>query len=739
MVRLSEAEKNLLSKYQERIIKEFHEDMPDQPQRPKEAAPVKAKSSGDYSKFKQENQPMHFSLYETLCNISEKIIKVSPGKGSEEKIKTDLALCHISATPTGVFSFALIAFLLMLALSMFAGFVLLKSTLIALLGLVAGLLVLLALMKIPEFLGNSWRLSASNQMVQCIFYVVTFMRHTSNLELAIKFASEHLSAPLSLELKKVIWDVETEKFDTIKDSLESYLAAWKDYNPEFIEAFHLLEGSLYETTEDKRIGMVDKGLAIMLQETYEKMLRYSHELKGPITMLYMMGIILPVLGLVILPMVASFMTTSTSPLKMAVYIAVLYDIALPAIIYYLAKTTLSKRPTGYGDSDITDIYPELKKLKKLRIKFLGADFYMNPLYLSLVLAGILLFIGLVPIILGTIIPQNYLQNEKAIFMGFKFLEYRHTGGSETGGLIGPYGLISSLLSLLIPVALGVGLGMYYKMVSSNVIKIRESTKRLEDEYVGALFQLGNRLGDGIPAEVAFGKVADVTKGSETGRFFEAVDFNIRHRGVDLENALFNPKYGAIMLFPSKVIMSSMKVLIESSKKGPKIAAEAMINVSEYIKDIHRVDERLRDLMAEIVSDMKQQVRILAPAIAGIVVGITSMVVSILGKLTEQIAGITQNSGAMGGQVPAGLITLFGDGVPTYYFQTIVGIYIVEIVYVMTIMLNGIENGTDKLAERYSLGQNLFNTTLIYAFISFLGILMFTIIATSVLSGIGTVT
>ncbi|MFH1181375.1 MAG: hypothetical protein V1702_00280 [Candidatus Woesearchaeota archaeon] len=738
MVRLSEEERKLLRKYQERIVKEFHEQMP----APESPIPQRSKPklSVDYTTFKQENRPTNLSLYEKLCNISERIIKISPGKSSEEKIAKELELCHISSTPTGAFSFAVLSFMLTFVFFAVLGLVFLKSTLIVIFGLLCGLGVLLALIKMPEFLGNNWRLSASNQMVQCIFYIVTYMRHTSNLELAIKFASEHLPQPLSLDLKKVIWDVETEKYETIKDSLENYLDTWTNYNQEFIEAIHLVEGSLYESSEEKRISMVDKSLEVMLQETYEKMLRYSHELKAPITMLYMLGIILPVLGLVILPMIASFMTTDVAPLRIAFYIGLIYNIGLPLIIYYLSKMVLSKRPTGYGNVDITDIYPELKKLRNLRIKIPGiVDFYVNPIYLSLAIGGILLFIGLIPVILGAIIPDSVLVQEKPIFMGFKLLEYRYPQGGTSGELIGPYGLGSSLISLLIPLAAGLGFGLYYRIRSANVIKIRDNTKKLEDEFVSALFQLGNRLGDGIPAEVAFGKVADVTKGTQAGTFFSLVDFNMRNRGVDLEDAIFNPKYGAILSFPSNVIVSSMKVLVESSKKGPKIAAQAMINVSEYIKDIHRVDERLKDLMADIVSDMKQQVKILAPAIAGIVVGITSMIVSILGRLTDQISAISSSSGATGASVPAGLITLFGDGVPTYFFQAIVGLYIVQIVYIMTTMLNGVENGADKLAERYQLGQSLINTTLIYVAIAFFVIVMFTVIATSVLSGISPTT
>jgi hypothetical protein len=44
------------------------------------------------------------------------------------------------------------------------------------------------------------------------------MKHTSNLERAISFASQHVKYPLALDLKKIFWDVETGKFSTIKES-----------------------------------------------------------------------------------------------------------------------------------------------------------------------------------------------------------------------------------------------------------------------------------------------------------------------------------------------------------------------------------------------------------------------------------------------------------------------------------------------------------------------------------------
>ena len=95
-------------------------------------------------------------------------------------------------------------------------------------------------------------------MVPAILYVVVYMRHTPNLEKAIAFASEHLQYPLSLDFKKIFYNVEIGKYSTIKESLDNYLEGWRDYSTEFIEAFHLIESSLYEPDRARRISTLEK-------------------------------------------------------------------------------------------------------------------------------------------------------------------------------------------------------------------------------------------------------------------------------------------------------------------------------------------------------------------------------------------------------------------------------------------------------------------------------------------------
>lgn len=741
-----DAYEELIAKYKERLKQELIA--------PSEKTGIQPITSREYEEFKASYMSKNMTLYERLCNFSERLIKLRPDKKREAELIEAINICHLNITPVGAVSFAYLFPVLFILLGSFFSFAVPfalgaePSLFFLFFFILVGAILIVPFSKLPDFMANNWRMKASHQMVLCIFYIVTYMRHTSNLERAIEFASEHVAPPLSLDLKKVLWDIETEKYESIKESLDVYLETWKKWNTEFIESFHLIESSLYEASETRRLETLDKSLSTILDETYEKMLHYAQNLKSPLTMLHMLGIILPILGLVILPLVVSFM----EGVKWY-HLAMLYNIVLPIGVFYLARNILSKRPTGYGEADLTEINPELKKYKKIVIKFAAGEIRISPFYIAFFVALAFFIIGTLPIVLHTVIGDDkwdivlmrqrdggtkltvvdkYTDPELMKDITFRFLEYRESR-KKVGVIIGPYGLGASVLSLALTLALGLGIGLFFKLKSKNVIKIRDAAKALEKEFASALFQLGNRLADGLPAEIAFGKVAEVMEGTTSGTFFKAVEINIRRLGMSVEQAIFDPKAGAILQFPSKIIESSMKVLVESSKKGPRTAAQALINVSIYIREIHRVDERLKDLMADVISDMRSQINFLTPAISGIVIGITSLITTIIGKLGVQLQTIQKGAGAPPG-AGAGLIELFGDGIPTYHFQIIVGFYVVQIVYILSVMANGIENGSDKLQEDFLIGQNVTRGTLLYVFLSLVVILLFNFVAGTILRG-----
>ena len=714
MPEIDESEiKDIVKKYEKEIKKKLDTEEP---------SAFKDGLSREYEEFREQYRPKHFSTYEQFCKKSEQILKISPDKKKLPAIKEAIDICHLNVTPEGVASFAMLGPLVFMVLGALIGFGLFKSLFFVFIFIIAGIVLMLPLNKVPEMLANTWRLKASNQMVLCIFYVVTYMRHTSNLENAIRFASDHLTGPLALDMKRVLWNIETERFDSLKESLDTYLQTWKEWNMEFVEAFHLIESSLFEGSESRRLDLLDKSLSVILEETYEKMLHYAQNLKSPITMLHMMGVILPILGLVILPLVVSFM----EGVKWF-HLAMLYNIILPIGVYYLGKNILSKRPTGYGDTDVSEYNPDLKKKKNFIINISGVEIQLSPIWLSVLVFIAFFLVGLSPIIMHFAYPGFDL----SIMDGaFKLFGYKASQTNPEKS-IGPYGIGASLLSLAIPLGIALAIGLYYHNTSKNILKIRNDAKKLEKEFGSALFQLGNRLGDGLPAEIAFEKVSDVMEGTTSGRFFSVVSGNIKRLGMSVKQAIFDKHVGALYSFPSNLIDSSMKVLVESAKKGPKIAATALVNIARYVKEIHRVNERLKDLLADIISSMKSQISFLTPAISGIVIGITSMVTTILSQLGEQMARINSTGGQ--GMSAGGLTDLFGDGIPTYYFQIIVGIYVVQIVYILTILANGIENGSDSLNERYLIGINLIKSPLIYVSICFIIMIIFNMIASQIMT------
>src|SRR3989344_3577549 len=728
---------DLVDKYKAKVRQEFGDKPPSE---------IKV-TSREYTEFKQELYPASYSFYEQACNFAGNLLKLQVSKKNTEIIQKNLDICHLNVTPSGIFSLAiltgisisLLGSLFSIALPSFLGA---KPLLILVyFFVIGGLITIPALQKVPQFMANTWRIKSSNQMVQSVFYMVTYMRHTSNLERAIGFAADHLTPPLSLDFRKILWDLESQRYSTIKESAESYLESWKEYNKEFVESFHLIESSLYESTEERRLALLDKALDIILDGTYENMLHYAHGLKSPMTMLHMLGVILPILGLVILPLAVSFLGGGSTPLITAIYIALLYNVSLPLGVYYLGKNILSQRPAGYGNIDLGEM-PGVKKYRNVLIPLNSkVSISINPLFFSLAFFAVTMLIGFSPLVM------HYTGSGEINFDAagnLKMLDYvcppcLEDAPADSCGIncaeedkVGPYGLGSALLSLFIVLGVGVSAGLYYSLRSKNVIKIRERTKELEDEFSSALFQLGNRLGDGLPAEVAFSKVARTMDNTTSGNFFNLVEKNITHLGYGMEQAIFDPKVGAIASFPSMVIESSMKVLVESIKKGPRIAAQALLSMSRYIKEIHRVEERLQDLMADVISSMKAQTKFLTPAIAGIVIGITSMISTILTKLSAQLGEFSSAQQAGGAAGFGNLLTIFGIGIPTFHFQIIVGIYVVQIGYILTVLSNGIENGADKLGERYALGKSLINSTVLYCAIAGIVMLLFNFFAGTIL-------
>jgi Flp pilus assembly protein TadB len=692
--------------------------------------------SKEYDQFKKETLKS-LNWYEKACKNIGKSFTVKMKPAEEAQAKRYLEIAHLEVTPQEAAGFAWFVLLVAFFLS-----VLISGVVYLLVGSFSNeiLVVFFLLLAVSFFLyyyvntlpkrnAQRWRLKSSSQMVPAILYVVVYMRHTSNLEGAIRFASEHLQPPLALDFKKIFWDVETSKYSTIKDALDAYLESWRVEAPEFTESFHMIEASLYEPSEERRMATLEKSLQIILDGVYEKMLHFSHDVQAPITNVYMLGIVLPTLALALLPLASTLLQGAIQ----WYHVAILFDIVVPFFIFYMTSNVLAKRPGGFGETEL------LEKNKNYKI-YADKSHYTKAFLMALPF----FILGILPFIfyfgsgfLG--VPKDFTFQE----LGLGFLGNQQVFDfkmDDKGRVVGPFGTTALVLSLFVPLSIAIFFIMAYKLKTEKLIKTREETKKLEDEFSSSIFQLGNRLADGVPAEMVFGRVAESSKGSASAGFFSMVNSNIQQAGMSVEEAVFNSARGAINYYPSDLLRTSMQIMVEAVKKGLSIAAKAMMSISTYVKNIHTVNERLKDLLAEITSSMKSNMTFLAPLLSAIIVGLASMITSILGKLKLMLeTGAMQSGSSIGGLGSVSTIVEMFDinkMIPPYWLQVAVGIYIVEVIFILTMTLITIESGEDRLGEKYEISKNLQTGMTLYFITALVAIIALAALAGVAISGIG---
>ena len=182
----------------------------------------------------------------------------------------------------------------------------------------------------------------------------------------------------------------------------------------------------------------------------------------------------------------------------------------------------------------------------------------------------------------------------------------------------------------------------------------------------------------------------------------------------------------------------MKILVESSKKGLQVAARSLMSISEYVKNIKKINMRLNDLLADIISDMKSNMTFLAPLLSGIIIGLSGMITTILGSLSAMFEGdvgggvAIEAAGGIGG-----LLSIFDitQMIPTYWLQIVVGIYLIQIVFILTSTLVTIKSGKDQLQVTAETGKNLKRSITLYFIVALVAIVGLSLIGAVALSGL----
>jgi Flp pilus assembly protein TadB len=621
----------------------------------------------EYRKFLEaEYVNRKLSLYEKLCNFFDKV-KIPLPKDLEKRIQDEINFCHLRVTPNGVILAtiftSLIIFLFLTLVSYFIG--ILSLTMVLMFALLSSI-IFYFLFSYTSFLTKYFRAKVASEMTLAIVYMSISLKINASLEAAVAFAASNLSGPLGLDLKKILWDLETGRLLSIIQGLDELSEKWKSENEEFVDAISLLKSATSEISE-KTDKTIREAVNIMAEGTKSRMKKYAMQMRNPLRLLNAFGILLPMLGLIFFPILIIFIP-EIAKLEL---LAFSYMILLPSVVYLFLRQYFLAKPYSYHQVQIKNL-EEFKKQKKIAI------------ILSLFIA---------------LFPSFYFLYKLFAFTSMFSLE-------------------QFLYSYLVVLFLAISIITYSLVSVFNNLKKNEEILRIESELPVAMFQLSIASNISKPIEKNIEDLLTRIRTLKISELFKKILYNITIFGMSLESAIFEEKIGAIHSYPSKIISSTFKLLVEVSRQGVVFLSMALKTISEFLKDANEVNKATEEILSESTSDMQIQAWVFAPLSAGIVVGLMAIIIYIFSFFGENFAQIQNflGGGTIGEVTTSSFSFLFNIGkqIPFHYFQLIVGIYMIEMVVIISHFLGELNYGDDEVNKILTLGKIMTIAILIYS-------------------------
>jgi hypothetical protein len=385
------------------------------------------------------------------------------------------------------------------------------------------------------------------------------------------------------------------------------------------------------------------------------------------------------------------------------HLFLLFNVMLPSFLYWFMQKVLSSRPPTVSSQPTSK--NELPERGKYSFELFGKQLKIPTWPIGLL---IFLTVGMFGFIGYLIFPHVYPITTE--------LEYIPGLFSTAAGE--PSSLMMLMRSGSITLGLGLGIGVSKILGNKARKQAEEHLEKIEGQFPTALFQLGNKISGGTPAELALEQAAESTSDLEISGLFQYASRNVRDMGMTFEESLFNDKYGALKKYPSKMINTVMRAILESSEKGTKMASMAMMTISRYLDNIHKTQEDLNDLMEETTTTIQMLAYLLAPIVSGVPVGMSQTIISAMYKLSQSFTQAQQSlpdsAGGSTGTSFGGLISNLDTAISPEILQFVVGIYLIQLLFILSTFYMKIEHGENMTYRNMFIGKVLIVGMIFYS-------------------------
>jgi len=598
----------------------------------------------------------------------------------------------------------------------------------------------LALTYVPEMVG----------------YMIMSMKLVPNLEKAIEFSAKHGRGKVSTDFKRLIWDFQIGVYTSIAEGLDALAYRWGEYSTELKESLMKIRASVMEPSESQRYQVLDKTMLEVLDSVKGKMEDYARSLNQPSIMLFYLGVLLPLILIIILPVGSAFSGTA---LAQPLLLVLIYCVGIPAAAFIFAKNVVSKRPPTYEPPQIPNDYPELPKnwgmplgKGKIDARVVAIGILLLGTFLSFMISSQ----GFPPKLimssseqedfmsfqmlradrsLEQILQDSMMDKEKfgkKVFDFYLVDYYDLKKGSYYIGLVNE-GMSPTdaeklaLMELLkftsspkndpskalfwagfvITLVIVGSFLLYHKNIYKR--KAQLNVIKMEDEFKESMYVIASRMGENKPVESALKQAKDFLPNLLVSqRIFGKTVENIELMGLSLENAIFDPIYGSMKNIPSKTLTTAMRLLVDSVSLGVEVASRTLMSLSLQMENMDKVNKSLKDMVSDVTTTMTTMAIFIGPIVLGITVALQRVVMMTLSSIISSptISNLNSETNQGIGSVVGSQInteSLFQISVETFnslaspvVFFLIIAIYVVEIVIIMIYFTTKIQEDNDLL-------------------------------------------
>jgi len=535
---------------------------------------------------------------------------------------------------------------------------------------------------------ESEKVKALTYIPEIVGYMIMSMKLVPNLEKAVEFSAEHGRGKIAKDLTKLMWDFQLGVYSSLSEGMDALTFRWGKFSEEFKSAMMMIRASVLETTEAKRFQVLDKTMTDVLSSIKIKMEDYARGLSQPSTMLFYLGVLLPLILIIVLPVGAIF---SGSAISAPVVLFLLYNLTVPAIAFIYAHKVIGGKPPTYEPPKVPEGFPGIPSKGKM---FLGK----TQLPVRLVSAGILIF----GVVIAVLISNGITFGE--FHFGDTTLEialakanvspeaFNQKKPMDQLLFIVGAGVSRTYLILIILISVSLAISAYYYYNNIYRRRVQLQAIKMESEFKDSLYVLASRLGENKPVEEALKYTQEFLPGQSISKevFGKTID-NISLLGMPLSAAVFDPVYGSVKDNPSPLIKSGMKLLVDSVQLGVDVAGRTLISLSMQLRNSEEVTKLLSNLVRDITSMMATMAIFIAPMVLGITTALQKIVITTMASILK--SGTLERLGES--QVMEGMGLGLGKTTQTFLqpegfaqmttpelFLIIVGIYVIEMIFIM---------------------------------------------------------